>query len=386
MALHNVLLMTRELSTVTAVSSVLSSNGKLNTEDICQHPAELASRLEHAAAPAALIDIDGQPDQILPAIEPLIRKFPDTRFIVLSGTMRQDLMLEAMQVGARHFLVKVSIASDLSEVLHRLCRPAEGSAQGAVITVLSSGGGCGATTTAVNLAAEFQRLDQQPTLLVDLDRSYGGIGAYLGLEGEYGVVDVLQRNGPIDAELVRSTALSRPDGLHALMSASREHLGDPVTLDPERLGEMLTACKGAYGWTVIDAPRVPQAIANELAKRSAATLILFQLTIKDLRVAKMLRSRLLAEGIWPGGVQLVVARYRKRGLLINVEQARRVLGLSEQEELHYLSSDYWAASKSLNMGKPLAEEEPRSSLRREIQKLAAKLHETARSAVPAQAH
>src|SRR6185436_8948194 len=115
-----------------------------------------------------------------------------------------ELLLEAMQVGARHFLLKKSVPADLSNVLHRLCPESNVVAQGAAVTVLSAGGGCGATTVAVNLAAELQALDtdSRPALVADLDAHYGAVATYLGVDGEHGIYDLLTRAGALDGQLI----------------------------------------------------------------------------------------------------------------------------------------------------------------------------------------
>src|SRR6185312_6715325 len=87
---------------------------------------------------------------------PLARWFPDTRFIVLSTAMGNELLLDAMKAGARHFLLKAAIVAELHDVLKRLSSDSAPSSTGAAVTILSAGGGCGATTVAVNLAAELQ--------------------------------------------------------------------------------------------------------------------------------------------------------------------------------------------------------------------------------------
>src|SRR5262249_1983481 len=136
MALRDVVLLTTEPSTANAVAAALRSNGQLTNGNVFKEVSELTARLARGGVPAALIDIDGQPKQILSAMERLARKFPATRFVVLAGSIENDLLLEAMQVGARHFLLKKSVPSDLSNVLHRLCPESNESAAGDAVTIL----------------------------------------------------------------------------------------------------------------------------------------------------------------------------------------------------------------------------------------------------------
>jgi pilus assembly protein CpaE len=377
MSLRHVLLCSNESATISAVSLAFQSNGKLAPGDIVRDLGELTSRLQNAESPAVLVDVDGDPLRTLSVIEPLVRRHAKIRFVVLANSLSNDLLLEAMQVGVRHVLLKESIPSDLNGVLSRICLPAEHSESGSVVTVLSAGGGCGATTVAVNLAKELNSLapkeTSEPSLVMDLDSNYGSVAAYYSLDGEYGVFDLLSRSDPLDAQLIRTTSVALSEKIHVLMSTSLARLGDPTVLESERIGEAVEACRSAYRWTVIDAPRVSIPVAAELSRRSNATLLLLQLTVKDIRVARKMLGQLAAHGVEPATIRVLFNRYTKRGQLIDLADARRALGASETWSVGTLSNDYKAVSKAVNLGKPLADVSPRSDFIRDLRKVATTL-------------
>jgi pilus assembly protein CpaE len=375
MAVRPVLLLTNELATVSAVTAALQSNGRLSPGDVFRGIGELTTRLASGPATAALIDIDEYPDRTLAALEPLAHKHTETRFVVLSSRMSPELLLSAMQAGARHFLIKQSIEADLGNVLHRLCPAGTSASKGSLVSVLSASGGCGATTIAINLAAELQLLSRQTSLVVDLDQNYAGAAAYMGVDGQYGVADLLSRSGPLDGQLIQSTALSHSDQLHALIVGPRSRLGELIPMDAPRLRETLGACTFAYRWTVVDAPRVSTEVAAELARASDAVLLTMQLTVKDLRVAQAMLARLGDAGVASETVRILINRYHRRRSMITLEEGRAVLQRSESNGIACLSNDYSAASTAFNLGKPLAEVAARSDLRRELQKLAAEFHQ-----------
>ena len=376
MAMRHVLLLTNEIATVSAVSSVLSSNGKLVQDDICRNLDDLTIRLSAAPSPAVLVDVDSQPKHTLAALEPLVRRFNDTRFVVLSENLASELLLEAMQVGARHVLLKSTINSDLAGVLERLCPKGSGK-RGSVVTVLSAGGGCGATTIAVNLALELQMLDEKraadPALVMDLDPHYGAAASYLGLDSDYGILDLLNRTGPLDPALIQSTALPFSDRLHAMSSSGHGHLGESSSIDPDRLGEAVDACKGAFRCTVIDAPRIGNAQSAQLARHSDAVLIVIQLNVKDIRVAKKMLDGLTSWGVSTAAVTIVANRYHRRRTTVTLEEARKAMDLGESTELVCLSNDYSAVNEAVNFGKLLFQAAPRSDFRRDLKKLAESL-------------
>lgn len=372
-----VLLVTHELATSAAVAAALESNGRLREENICRDLTELSARLDRQPVGAVLVDIDPQPAEMLSRLDPLIRRFPDARFVVLAGLLRSDLLLEAMQAGARHFMVKQSIASDLSSVLRRLCPDVSPHRQGRVITVLSTGAGAGATTLAVNLANELQLHTGETALLMDLDCHHGSAAACLGVQGEYGLVDLMDRAGPIDGQLIQTTAVSYSERLQVLTCMAGSRLGEAVRWDGERVIAAVKAARGAYRSTVVDAARIPIDLMAELVKAGDAAFLVLQSTVRDIQSARLMLSALRRRGAGDMAVRLLVNRFHKRRMSISLEEAAKALGEPTVEKL---SNDFQAAYQALNLGQPLAEAAPRSDLRRDLQKLAMTLCDAAQPA------
>jgi pilus assembly protein CpaE len=333
----------------------------------------LANHLERDPLCLVLVDVDPSPMEMLAHLEPLVGRFEHTRFVVLSQSFEPSLVLEAMQIGARQFVVKHAIGHELSRVVKRLMP--SGAARdltvGHTLTVMSAGGGCGATTLAVNLANELGRLSHQPVLLVDLDVYYGTIAQCLGLQGAYDVGDILGHEGRIDPQLIRSTALSFTDHLHALLSPASTTIDRSAAVNFTRLASAVQAWNQAYLWTVVDAPRLPIEVAAQLAALSRCTLVVGQLLVKDLLVARGLRDALIARGVPAGSVRAVASRYAKHKPLVEVSDAELALGTS----LQLLSNDFPSASAAINIGRPLADTAPHSALRRDIEHLAQHLAE-----------
>jgi len=366
----SVLLVTKESETKSSVLSALQTSGRLEPAGVCPSLHELVAELDQDAAHAALIDIDPQPDTMLKDLERISMRFASTRFVVLSSELRNELVLEAMQAGARHFVLKHSISSDLEGVLRRLLPNVESFVgHGSVISVFSVSGGCGGTTLAINLANEMQLATSAPALVVDMDVSYGSVASYLGLKGEFGIADVLASPDRIDAEFVHTTAVSHSEKLFALVSPASINLTSPTPLAHSHLSEALKACKDAYGHTVVDAPRVSMEVAATLAGASKVVVVVFQLTVKDLRMARATCAALEESGVPREKIVALANRFRKRGEMISLEEARNAL---PEITVETASNDYRSAILGLNYGQPLAQAAPRSLLRRDIQRLSAK--------------
>jgi pilus assembly protein CpaE len=335
----------------------------------CGDLHELDDRLDGGPTPVALVDIDADPLAMLSRLEPLITKHAQTRFVVLCREVRSDIVLEAMQVGARHCMVKSNIAEELPGVLRRLMHDVSATtstASGRVITVLTASGGCGGTTLSINLAEEFRLHNEKPTLLVDLDAHYGAVATYLGLAGEFGIADVLSAHGGIDGQLISSTASVYSENMHVLLSPASVNFSNPTPLLWDRLDKVMTACKQSYYNTIIDAPRIPMDVAAELARASVLTLIVFELGVIDIRSTRAMLTALTDRRVPQANILPVANRYRKRSPMLSLDDARDALGgLS----IGRVSNDFSSVIRSINYGQPVAKVAPRSSLRNDIHEL-----------------
>ena len=367
-----ILLVTEDTQTKEALNSTVRSNGSLAFDGTCGTLNELVVRLKGAPAAVVLIDIDPNPTQMLQEMDCLTGQFPTTRFIILSSVVDNDLLFEAMRIGARHLLLKSSISTSLAEILRKLIPNGASRfhSAGSAITILSAAGGCGATTVAVNLANELRLLTCRPVLLVDLDFAYGAVAACLSIKSDYGLADVLRRDGQIDPQLISSTATAWDKNLRVLASpASTNHRGLMDAPDT-RLIDVLEACKQAYEHTVVDAPRVSMETAARLALSSKVTLVVFQQNVKDVRAARDVLASLQEHGVSPDSVLPVANRFNKRHQMVSLQDSQRSLGRATVE---CLSNDFRSVIKAINYGQPLAQAAPLSHIRRDIRRLATKV-------------
>ena len=367
----NITLMTPDGSVAAAVASALQSNGHVLSGPAVRDLRDLPLQLGRSPVPVVLVDLDPHPQQVLPQLERIVARFPQTRFVALSSTLGNELLLEAMQTGVRRVVVKQTLAADLGGVLDRLTAgdAAETGARGEIITLLSASGGCGATTLAVNLAEELALKQNQPALLCDFDCAYGAVASYLGLRPHYAIDHVLNYAGAIDGNLIRSTATVYGERIHVLASPCSTDFAHVQALSFSQLDTVLGAARRAYPVTIIDAPRMALDTAATLAQQSACTLLVLQLTVKDLRTAKAMLDALRERGVESETIIPIANRYAKRQLISLDEAAKALEGI----EVLPIRNDYAPAIQGLNFGQPLSQAGPRSTLRKDIAELLSKL-------------
>ena len=209
--------------------------------------------------------------------------------------------------------------------------------------------------------------------MVDLDTRYGAIATYLGLKGTYGIADVLTHDGAIDHQLIRTTAQRHSDQLDVLISPASVRFSDTALLPYDRLKEAVGACKQAYKYTFIDAPTASMGAAADLSHASNVTLVIFQLTVKDIRVAREMISALSDRSVPTDQIIPVVSRYKSRGHTVALKDATQALGGTTPR---LLRNDFRSAVRGINFGEFLDKVAPRSPLRKDVRSLASELYES----------
>jgi pilus assembly protein CpaE len=371
-SLPQIVLTTEQTSFAEKFAQAVRENQNVSLAGTCLGMSELKTCLESAKAPIAVVDIDSDPPRMLRELDRLVPLFPSTRFAVASSDSSQELMLEAMQAGARHFMNKKSIVVELDKILERLLVDSSTTVAdlGRVVTVFSASGGCGATTVCLNLANEFRLESNQPVLTIDMDNSYGAVASYLGITGEYSIDDVLRHKNRIDSEFITTSATKYKDNFDVLVSATGA--SDNESDRYQHLTEVLNASRGAYKYIIVDAPRLTAQTMRMLANVSKAVLLVFQANVKDIKIAKNMLSTLRGFNIGQDKIFPVVNRYDKWwGPLVPIEEVQKALGT---ERLFTVRNNFKKVVNCVNRGLPLSELAPRSGIRKDFQRLVNNLH------------
>jgi len=362
-----IFLVTKDKKTIQHVDAVAHNGSPIEVDRVLPDISWMDQYLGDSEVTAGIVDIDPNPTEVLAELEAMTSANPNLCTVVVSESITQDLILSAMQAGARHFLQKGSVHKELSGVMARLLTHSAAKRKtGSIITVFSASGGCGATTVALNVANELRLKASKPVLVIDLDRCYGAASAYLDIKSDYGIDDVLNYDGKIDKHLIQSSSSSYKEDFHVLLSAAGTAKKTTRDIDPESLSAVLQACRQGYAHTVIDAPRMDEQTVKVLTELSDFTIVVFQLTLKDLKFARSIITMFKDLGLSEDKIIPLANRFKKRGALIGIDDGKRALGTGNVRSIR---SDWRSAMNCLNNGKTLADIAPRSPMRKDFQKL-----------------
>lgn len=367
-----IVLATEQKDFAEKMQDLLSPDKGVSLSNTCNDLAELRGYLEAVNTPIAIVDIDSDTQKKLRELDQLVPLYPKTRFAVASSSSSKELIIESMQAGARYFMHKKFLEAEVDRVLERIIIDSAKteSAKGLVISVLSAGGGCGATTIALNLANELRLQSSRHILAIDLDEHYGAISSYLGVNSSYGIADVLNKKERIDNQLIMSSATSYKDDFDILLSPAGMSKYESINGNTANLAEALEACKSAYSYTVVDAPRVSRQLMQLLANVSRILVVVFQSNVKDVKKAKSIISDLRRFGITLERIFPLVNRFQRRGRAVPVDEVKKAI---EVNDIYTVRNDFKRVINCINRGQPLSESAPRSGVRRDLIKIAEKM-------------
>lgn len=205
--------------------------------------------------------------------------------VVGHGPLPDALFRDALAIGAESVAALPSSESWLVELLTDVGDG--GGSPGVTVGVVGGAGGVGATVLAAALAQLCAA--RADTLLVDADPIGAGLDRVLGLEQVGGVRwdALLQATGRFSARSLRE-ALPRRDRLAVLTW--------PVDRAPSlpafAMREALSAGRRGFDVVVVDVPRHPDPVADEVLARCDHVLLVSTLTVPAVAAATRVARRI----------------------------------------------------------------------------------------------
>ena len=233
-----------------------------------------------SAAPVVLVGADRAHE--LAACHPPRR---DRVHVVARGPLPDDLFRVALQVAAESV---VSLPASESWLVEELTDVGDGGGRtGVTVGVVGGAGGVGATVFAAALAQTCAR--EGSTLLMDADALGAGADRVLGLEDVDGIRwdALLHATGRLSARSLRE-ALPRRDRLSVLTWP----VDRAASLRADAVREALSAGRRGFGTLVVDVPRQPDPVVDEVLARCDHLLVVSTLTVPAVSAAARVVRRL----------------------------------------------------------------------------------------------
>ena len=306
------------------------------------------------------------------------RSSPATVVILLRDQQLNGLVPLAMRAGIRDVVDLSRGTPELREAIWRgltwarslrSVRPdmnaGVSSTRGTLISVFSSKGGTGKTFLACNLAAAIAKRTESQTALVDLDLDMGDCFSYWGQEATHTVQDLLTLRDAKDSAAV--TALGRELNDHLwCFGALPDPAAEPVAGGV--IGRALRTIRNTFAYTIVDASAEYSDQALAAFDSSDLICLISGLDVVGIKHMSRALETLMSIGL---------PRERFR-IVINRADSKVGLSPADVERVMRVSIDALVPSSrlvpaSLNKGRPVYLDSPRSEVAKSIDSLAASI-------------
>ncbi len=339
--------------------------------------------------------IDYEDEEDLDLLERVIQaaKSREIKVILIAEDVTPASLHRLLRGGADEFIPYPLPENELRNAIERLRKPAPvamdsaqaetratphtgASRNGTIMAVHGLAGGTGATTLAVNLAWELATLhkDKSPKVcILDFDLQFGSVSTFLDLQRRDAVFELLTDTENMDDESFYQALLVHEEELHALTSPA-----DVIPLDmirPEDISVILDLAKSRFDYVIVDMPTTLVQWTETVLNASQIYFATLEMDMRSAQNALRMKRALQSENLPFEKLRFVLNRAPKFTDLNGKTRVKRLeesLGITIEVQL---PDGGKPVVNGADHGQTLAKTAPRNPLRKEINKLAASLHE-----------
>ena len=302
------------------------------------------------------------------ALENALRDSSSLAAIGTAPEASAEAVLDTMRAGVAEFLLARARSDEFNAAVARLERRwAMAPVCGSVIAVFCPKGGQGATTMAVNLAHAIARRKPNRVAVIDLVVGMGDVALQLDLKPDYDIGELAQKADRLDRDLLQSVAADGPDSLAVLAATDRLDLAPILT--GTVVAALLSQCRQVYEHTVVDCEHAFEARSVSALDAADRILLVAQLQVSSLVVAKRTLGIFRELGYDDDKVQIVINREGSTNLVTPAE-AQKVLGRPIDGRI---PNDFAVASEAQAQGVPFLRHASGSALAKSYDALATRL-------------
>lgn len=279
-----------------------------------------------------------------------------------------SMLLRAMRSGAAQVVRAPIQADDFKSAMRRIAvQFGSPPPKSKVIAVCGSTGGCGATTIAINLAAEIAEHQQQSCVLVEASVQFGRLADYLAVQPALTTSDLLNDLDRLDIELVRHALTKISDNFHVLVGSHKKiALQEPPAAAVLRLHHYIRQLASVI---VVDMPQTFDLNYFDFLMGVDKVVVVFEQKVSSIRGAQMILEALEGHGC-TATPHLVINRYHESARAFSAD---RILKLLNVNRMVGVTNDRAAAFMAETNGRTLRQQNPRSRALADIRELSNQL-------------
>ncbi|HEV2530976.1 hypothetical protein [Phenylobacterium sp.] len=328
-----------------------------------------------ARASAVILEVDARSNGALTFVKRLAGSARDGRLIVVARSASGEDVRALFRAGASDVLTGSLTAETLRASLAEVLQAESGAQQepGAVISVIKGGGGAGATTLALNLAAllaqgdDKRRRPGRSAAVLDFDLQFGDSDLALDLQARSSILDLLRASERVDPKFLEGVMTEHASGLKLL--APPPSVLPLDALNTDFAVELVDYAAQLFQRTIIDLPAAWTDWTLPVLARSDLVVLVTPPTVPGAVGARRMLDALKSAGVQPPTFLVI---NRLQGLLEAFEKPSRIGRSLEMPVDAALRFDP-AAIKAGDRGELVSRAFPNAPLSKDLRACAAKL-------------
>ena len=313
------------------------------------------------------------------------------KVIVIAKEVSPIALHQLLKLGAEEFVPYPLPDGALHDAIERLRAPAPealaapqsantlkaaGDRNGVILAVQGLAGGVGSTTLAVNLAWELANIDKNDAprvCILDLDLQYGAVATFLDLPRREGVYELLSDTENMDNSSFLQSLQTFKEKLQVLTAPTEMLPLDIIT--PEDVQRIIDAAKSNFDYVVVDMPMTVVSWTETVLHASHVFFAPLEMDMRSAQNALRMIRALKSEELPFEKLRYIMNRSPKFTDLSGKSRVKRMAESLDIDIEVMLPDGGKAVVEASDHGLPLAETAAKNPLRKEIQKLAASVHE-----------
>jgi len=297
-------------------------------------------------------------------------KLYTTKIVITSTNYSVDLIIKAMRLGAREFLPKPIIKSDLERVLSFFENNdfVEQDTASKIITVYSNKGGIGKTTIATNLAIELAKTTNDKVALIDLNLQLGDIATFLNLNPSFDVAYVI-KNLTNKKEETLLNAFEKYKNTSLYVLSDPNYIEESESITPEQINQLFKALKRVFHYIIVDMSSNIDGNSLQILDKSDWILFTTIVNLPAIRNCQRCMNLFRSRRYPLDKVKIIINRYMDNDE-IKIEDIETAL----DEKIYWkIPNNYFSIMESINKGIPVSEVNSNSNIANSFKDLAIKI-------------
>ncbi len=314
-------------------------------------------------------------DEAVGFAERITANFPDVMLFTSAKSADPQLIINAMRVGAREFLMQPYNKEDVTKAIKASVRTKrratiERSEKGKMIAVFGVKGGIGATTVTTNLATATAQNTNKEVVICDLNLQLGHVALFLNIKTRYTLVDVAMNIDELDLQLFKDTLPSHSSGLRVLSSPRK--IEEAETINGEHIEQIFNLLKNMFDYIFVDVNHDFTDVTLKALDVADVLLVVADLDVATIYNTKRCMDLFKRLGYSDDKLKLVLNRYTKIGDtdLLAMEKL-----LEHPVTTRFPNENFQNVIGSINKGVPINIMMPNLKISKTVRQFAAELLE-----------